>query len=164
MKFSLIAIALAAFAFAAPAFSNETVAPHRGCATHTYDPATVLKIESQTMQALAGMDAAVAFAPLAKVIPVYFHVIRSATGAGDVSDAVIDRQIAVLNRGFSGSGVSFALAAVTRTNNAAWYTVTPGTSAETQMKNALRRGGKGDLNFYSANIGQGLLGWVLFYR
>src|SRR6185295_7456754 len=43
-----------------------------------------------------------------------------------------------------------------------WYTVQPGTSAETQMKTALRRGTAKDLNVYLANIGGGLLGWATF--
>jgi hypothetical protein len=95
-------------------------------------------------------------------ISVYVHVIRNSSGAGDVSDSRINSQISVLNNAYAGSGFSFTLAGVTRTNNTSWYTMTPGSSAETQAKNALRQGGPETLNIYAANIGQGLLGWATF--
>lgn len=94
-------------------------------------------------------------------IPVYFHVIRNSSGAGDVSDSRINQQINVLNSAFAGTGWSFSLAAVDRTNNNSWYTCSGG-SCETQMKNALRRGSADDLNIYSNNMGGGLLGWATF--
>jgi hypothetical protein len=40
--------------------------------------------------------------------------------------------------------------------------MTPGSTAETQAKNALRQGTADDLNIYLANIGGGLLGWATF--
>jgi hypothetical protein len=100
-------------------------------------------------------------------INVYFHVITSG-GQGAVSTAKLDAQIKVLNDSYAGRtgganmGFSFTRAGVDTTDNASWYTVTPGTTAETQMKNALRKGGARDLNLYLANIGQGLLGWATF--
>ena len=100
-------------------------------------------------------------------INVYFHVITSG-GKGAVSTSMLDAQIKVLNDSYAGKtgganmGFSFTRAGVDTTDNASWYTVTPGTTAETQMKNALRKGGARDLNLYLANIGQGLLGWATF--
>jgi hypothetical protein len=103
-------------------------------------------------------------------INVYFHVINNGVGLsnGDVPDSMLDAQIQVLNDSYAGKtgganmGFSFVKAGVDRTTNASWYTVTPGTTAEKQMKSTLRKGGPRDLNLYTANIGQGLLGWATF--
>jgi hypothetical protein len=97
-------------------------------------------------------------------INVHVHVINKGTGLanGDVPQSQITNQISVLNAAYASGGWTFVLASVDRTTNATWYTVTPGTSAETQMKNALHQGTAADLNLYTANIGQGLLGWSTF--
>lgn len=101
-------------------------------------------------------------------IPVYFHIIKSSTGAGTVTSTQINNQIAVLNAAYSGTtgGANtpfrFQLVSTDMTTNDSWFTAGPGTVAESQMKNALRRGAKGDLNFYTSNPGGGLLGWATF--
>jgi hypothetical protein len=95
-------------------------------------------------------------------INVYFHTITSAAGAGAPTAKQIDDQIAVLNAAYLVYGFQFTLAGTDTTANDAWYAVTPGTSAEAQMKSTLRKGTADDLNLYSANIGQGLLGWATF--
>lgn len=100
-------------------------------------------------------------------VNVYFHVITNTSGAGNVSDATIANQIAVLNAAYSGAtgGANtiyrFTLVSTDRTANNTWYTCTGGT-CERQMKTALRRGGAADLNFYTNNMGGGLLGWATF--
>lgn len=109
----------------------------------------------QTLQPMAALAA--------RVIPVYFHVIQSSTSSnGGVTDQMIRDQIAVLNAAFASANISFSLTSIDRTTNNTWFTVTPGTTAEKQMKAALRKGGKESLNLYSGNIGQGLLGWATF--
>jgi Pregnancy-associated plasma protein-A len=95
-------------------------------------------------------------------IQVYVHVITRANGTGGVSTQQIQNQIAVMNTGFATTGWSFNLAGVTTTANDAWYTMQPGTTAETQAKNALRVGTAETLNMYVAGIGGGLLGWATF--
>ncbi len=101
-------------------------------------------------------------------VNVYFHVITNTSGAGNVSDAVIADQIRVLNDAYSGAtgGANtlyrFTLVRTDRTANNTWYTATNGTTAERQMKTALRQGGAADLNFYTNNMGLGLLGWATF--
>jgi hypothetical protein len=85
-----------------------------------------------------------------------------------VSAATIDAQIAVLNQAYGGgtggapTQYVFTLASVTTTANNTWYTAGPGSSAETQMKNALHVGSADDLNIYTNNMGGGLLGWATF--
>jgi hypothetical protein len=97
-------------------------------------------------------------------IPVYFHVIRKGTGVsnGDVTTTMINNQISVLNSAYSGRGFQFSLVSVDRTTNSTWYTMGHGSSAESQAKNALRKGSADDLNIYTANPGGGLLGWATF--
>lgn len=96
------------------------------------------------------------------VVNVYFHVITSTSGAGNVSDAQIADQIAVLNAAYAPGGWGFQLVSTDRTANNTWYTMTPGTTAEAQAKAALHQGTAADLNIYTANIGGGLLGWATF--
>jgi len=96
------------------------------------------------------------------VIPVHVHVITSSTGAGAPSSNQINQQISVLNAAYAAAGFSFALSSTDTTANNTWYTAGPGTTAETQMKNALRIGSAADLNVYTNNMGGGLLGWATF--
>ena len=103
-------------------------------------------------------------------ISVVFHVINKGAGMsnGDVPEFMLDDQIKVLNEAYSGlsgganSPFQFVKAGVTRTNNANWYTMTPGSVAESQAKSALRTGDAATLNVYTANIGNNLLGWATF--
>ena len=103
-------------------------------------------------------------------IPVYFHVVSSTSGEGNIPDSWLDAQIIVLNDAYAGKGPGgtgantayrFVIAGVTRTVNNSWFAAGPGTAAEAQMKSALRVGGPGDLNFYTNN-GGGYLGWATF--
>ncbi len=96
-----------------------------------------------------------------KTINVYLHRIHRDDGTGgNVSQAMIDSQMSVLNGAFSGFA-KFVLAGVTDSNNSRWYTATGGGS-ERAMKSALRQGSADDLNFYTNEMGQGLLGWATF--
>jgi hypothetical protein len=100
----------------------------------------------------------------AATVPVYVHVI-TAGRIGNVTDAQIADQIAVLNTTFAGgeggarTGFSFRLAGVTRTDNAAWFYAGPGGKDEHTMKAALHQGGNDALNFYSTTAGD-FLGWA----
>jgi hypothetical protein len=132
------------------------------CGTKDLDEATARAADdyARAMFAQVGGSRAAGAAP----INVYWHVINNGSGIanGDIPISQIDAQIAVLHAAFASAGYSFALAGVNRTTNAAWYTATNGTTAERDMKNALRQGSADDLNIYSNNMGGGLLGWATF--
>ena len=132
------------------------------CGTKDLDEATARAADdyARAMFAQVGGSRAAGAAP----IQVYWHVINNGTGTanGDIPSSQINDQITVLNDAYAGAGYSFVLAAVDRTTNAAWYTATNGTTAERNMKNALRQGSADDLNIYSNNMGGGLLGWATF--
>ncbi len=99
------------------------------------------------------------------VINVYFHVVNKGSGIsnGDIPQAMIDDQMAVLNAAYSGWGYSFSLAPanIDRTTNTTWYNGCYGTS-ETAMKNALHKGTAKDLNIYTCNPSNGILGYATF--
>lgn len=97
-------------------------------------------------------------------INVYFHVINRGTGVsnGDITSTMITNQMNVLNNAYSRWGYTFNLVSVDRTTNSTWYTAGPGTTAQTQMKNTLRKGTADDLNIYTNSPGGGLLGYATF--
>jgi hypothetical protein len=105
---------------------------------------------------------ALAAAATSAVIPVYVHEIRSTSGTGAITSAEVTHQIDVLNAAYASSGFSFSMAGQDLTTNDSWSGAGPGSNAETQMKNALRKGGKNTLNIYTNNMGGGLLGWATF--
>jgi len=94
-------------------------------------------------------------------VSVHVHVITDGAN-GNVTDAEINDQIAVLDAAHAGSGFSFTRGSVDRTNNATWFTMSPGSAEEAEAKAALRVGSADDLNIYTANPGGGLLGWATF--
>jgi hypothetical protein len=97
-------------------------------------------------------------------VPVWVHVITPDGTTGNVSQAVINDQIAVLNNTFSGgeggarTGFSFTLAGLDRTINADWFYANPG-GKERAMKRALYRPGTNVLNMYLTTAGD-YLGWA----
>lgn len=101
-------------------------------------------------------------------VNVVFHVINQGTGVenGDLTDQMINDQIAVLNSSFgNGTGgfntpFRFTLQAVTRTTNAAWFTDPD--ANEFAMKSALRQGDARTLNIYSVNPADNTLGWAYY--
>lgn len=96
-------------------------------------------------------------------VDVYFHVITSSNGKeGAVSDTTLIEQLNVLNAAYTAGNWKFVLKAKDVTADDDCFTMSPGTAAETRCKKALRKGDAGDLNLYTANIGDGLLGWATF--
>ena len=133
----------------------------RGCGTRTMDAAEAEAIEEYTAM-LASQRISVSALPTSALINVYVHVITASNGSGAPTSAMITNQMNVLNSAYVGTPFQFKLVSTDTTANDAWYTCQPGTTAESQMKNALRKGGAGDLNMYFNNMGGGLLGWATF--
>jgi hypothetical protein len=99
-----------------------------------------------------------------QTVPVYFHVVTDGA-VGALTDAQIADQISVLNNTYAGgegganTGFSFALAGVTRTDNADWFYAGLSGTNEKSMKAALHQGGVDALNFYTTTAGA-YLGWA----
>ena len=91
-------------------------------------------------------------------IPIYWHVVTTAAGAGNVS-ALIPEQMRVLRDAYAGSKFVFDMKGVDVTANNAWYFGAAGSAEEVAMKNALRKGGPETLNIYTTN-GDVYLGWA----
>ena len=118
-------------------------------------------------------DGARVYADGSVTINVYFHVVSTSTGTGNIPDSRLDAQIAAMNEHYSGqdtpvyrtaaanTSFRFVRAGVDRTVNDTWYNAGLGSAAEAQMKNALRIGTADDLNLYTTG-GGGYLGWATF--
>ena len=91
-------------------------------------------------------------------IPVYWHVVTSAAGAGNVS-ALIPDQMNVLRDAYAGSKFAFELKGIDVTANDAWFFAAIESADEQAMKAALRKGGPETLNIYTTN-GDVYLGWA----
>jgi hypothetical protein len=157
--FKLLSLSgLAAFASAHSVFDHDGALRTCGVrdltpeefAAAELDRETVLKNMPLTEQVAGG------------TINVYWHTITNSTGGGNVPDSQINSQISVLNAAYASGGWKFVLKGKDVTANDDWYTMQPGTPAEKNCKEALRKGSADDLNLYSANIGGGLLGWATF--
>lgn len=109
-----------------------------------------------------GSVTAAAVVAAVKSIPVYVHVILSSAGAGRPTTTQINNQISVLNAAFAAAGFKFVKTATDEKKSDSWYNAAPGSSAETAMKQAMRKGTADDLNIYLTNAPGGLLGWATF--
>jgi hypothetical protein len=139
----------------------QGVTDARLCGAEEFTSEQVAEIEArfEALRARKSMDGEVT--AFGASIPVYFHVIRDSAGGGGVTTTQINNQITVLNNAYAAAGFSFYLAGTDYTNNSTYYTCTGGT-CETNMKNALHKGTATALNFYTNNMGGGLLGWATF--
>ncbi|MEA2575798.1 MAG: hypothetical protein QOH93_3096 [Chloroflexia bacterium] len=140
-----------------------TTAPATGtflrCATADVTSTEAAAVEQEVKQKTGYKTPGAQKATATYVINVYFHVITSSKGEGNVTDARIARQMRVLNDGFAGTGFSFVLAGVDRTANDEWFNMGSNSAAERRAKTALRIGTADDLNIYTT-AGGGFLGWA----
>ena len=149
------------------------------CATFSPDEVEKALVQEAVRRFLEESEQVVgpqaAFAPGTVMVSVYFHVIQrdgvaGLFGTGFVPVSALDGQITVLNAAFAGTAVGgsgantpfrFTRAGYNYTVNQAWYDAGIGTTAEAQMKSALRVGTADDLNIYTTG-GGGYLGWATF--
>jgi len=159
-----IGLAASALAACSGEIDDETVEPEskRGCATIEPTETERLAIDAEVHAHLEAIKNSGISSVTGGTINVYWHTITNSSGQGAPTTAMINNQMNVLNAAYAAEGWSFNLVSTDTTANNSWYTVQPDTTAETQMKNALRQGTADDLNIYSANIGGGLLGWATF--
>ncbi len=122
------------------------------CGAPTFTAAQLAAVEAETEQTRAAAGGTFG-ARGTTVIPVAFHVVRSGNGVsqGNVSQAMIDDQIDVLNSAYAGTNFRFSLGVVTRTTNSAWFNDC--SSNENAMKAALNVSPATTLNFYSCTPG-----------
>jgi Pregnancy-associated plasma protein-A len=93
-------------------------------------------------------------------VQTYFHVITEKS-KGNISDAVLQEQLTVLNDAFLPHGFSFRLMGTSRTTNSNWYTAGMTSSEQFDMKSTLRVGDASVLNVYFNNLsGDDLLGYA----
>lgn len=142
----------------------------RGCGTHNPNAAEQAQAKKdvenwRAKKAARAADGLIAETTTQIVIPTYVHLIYGSNpsenqviAAGDAED-----QISVLNAAYSGTGFSFVLKGIPEQfGNRRWWTCTPGSKWEREMKSNTRVGGPESLNIWFNNPGQGLLGWAQF--
>ncbi|KAL1602939.1 hypothetical protein SLS59_004594 [Nothophoma quercina] len=113
----------------------------------------------QILEAEAGFaDSSLAAAATINV-KVYWHVTATAktVAGGYLTQATLDKQLAVLNKAYAPHGISFTQAGVDWTVNTQYAN----DKAELAMKKALRKGTYADLNVYFTP-GTGYLGYAYF--
>jgi hypothetical protein len=144
----------------------------RGCATVHPSAAEAEAIEDYTRSIVDQLRQSGRFNAEANAtgatVNVYFHVITKTNGVGNISDTVINNQIKVLNDAYNGltggvdTNFTFVLAGIDRTANDTWFAASYGSTTESQLKTALRKGTADDLNFYTWQPASGELGWATF--
>lgn len=149
-----------------PAATQSFAHAGRTCSTRTPDSQEVEEVNKRLWGIKGfgirqGEQNELASAIGSVTIPVAFHVIHDGN-QGYLSSQIIDDQMEVLNSAFATTPFRFSLSSTDYTDNASWYTMGYGTTAEAQAKAALRTGGADTLNIYTANLGGGLLGWATF--
>lgn len=97
-----------------------------------------------------------------KIIPVYFHMITTNSGAGAGTQQQLTDQINVLNAAYAGSGFQFTLAGSHIVKNTTWYNGCAKSSIERAMKKALAVNPRETFNVYTCGLGSGLLGYATF--
>lgn len=98
--------------------------------------------------------------PAQGTVRVDVHVI-TARGEGNVTDAQVAALIGRLNSIYTGTGYVFRLASLDRTENPAWFKMTPASGKERQAKRSLAIDPAHHLNLYVCGPAQ-VFGWATY--
>ena len=94
------------------------------------------------------------------IIPMAFHIIVDSNGEGDVTMDQIEAQVEHMTGGYSDRDIEFVLGSVDYTVNDNWFYLSG--DYETEMKSSLAIDPAHNMNVYSANLQDNLLGWAQF--
>jgi hypothetical protein len=167
----LVAGTLCHYAGSAPpraAAGARQIAPIRSCGTHDLTDRELADIDTLTQKVMRrrGITAQAVAGAAADLgtIRVVFHVIYYNNGSQDIGKLTptqVQSQIDWLSETYD--NLDFVLEDTTFTENENWFFMTPGSSAESQCKNALVEDSSQFLNIYSVDgLESGLLGWATF--
>lgn len=130
----------------------------RGCAT-THPNRYQIKRNDENLKAMKFAPAAV---KRIEINVQFLHIISN--GLGHITEQMRLDQIDVLNKAFAGSNISFKYLPtnVREVENSEWFNMDMGSDAEHQVKHTLHASPERNLNFYTAGLAAGLLGWATF--
>jgi len=98
------------------------------------------------------------------IIKTYWHTIINGNNRvgnnGAISNTTIYESIAILNAAYAPRFISFSLQNIDVSDNSGWWNIYYGDEMEINMKNLLRQGDCSDLNIYSTEVSDNILGWA----
>lgn len=132
------------------------------CATPNANRFAIAKVERDTARFRAKNPTFTRWTGILKINVQFIHIVDNDQGI--ITDKMRKDQIEVLNNAFASQKIEFVYSeqSVKTINNAQWFRLTPGSSAERQAKSALHASPEQNLNFYTCQAGEGLLGWATF--
>ncbi|MCL1066897.1 zinc metalloprotease [Shewanella olleyana] len=137
---------------------EEFVMQGRGCATTTPNHYQIRRNDNKIARVRSSGNRG-----SGAIIPVKFIHIKDGE-LGEISESQRIQQIEVLNEAYSSFGLTFTYdpSSVVNIDNAEWYRMDHGSWAERDAKRALHSNPRNILNFYTAGLSEGLLGWATF--
>ncbi|KAI5362483.1 Putative peptidase M43, pregnancy-associated plasma-A [Septoria linicola] len=154
MKFTstILAVSAASLAAAQSNFTRCAVAPPAAAQVAALNDAARVGAANQEISRV-----------MARTVPVYVHVVTTSAKQGRYTQTQINRQIAVMNEAYAGMGLTFVLRSTDFTVNNQWAAANIQTTAERNMKTALKKGSYGELDLYfTTDIPNQTLGWCYF--
>jgi len=131
--------------------------PNEWCATPSLSPEERWEARTDMQRRLAGKRFAID-GPV--VIPMAFHIILDSNGEGDITMDQIEAQVEHMTVSYSDHDIEFVLGSVDYTVNDLWYYLSG--DYEVEMKSSLAIDPAHNMNVYSANLQNNLLGWAQF--